>query len=665
MNPFYAVWLACSGAVAALAAGVAWRRRSAPGAWALCILMLSLTVWSVTYAIYWLSSAPGRNLWLQATYLGAVTAPVAFFVLALFFSGRGGTWRRDAYLFLAVIPVLTLLLMWTDPWHGLFHGSHPLSDDGMIFSGGPWFYVNVVYSYGLMLAGAILLGSAYVHAQDFYRRQMRVMLAGALLPWVVNILMLFGWNPLPGLDLTPIAFTATGLLITYGFFGYRLMDLVPVARDVLVETLDEGLLVLDMQGRVVDINVRALALASPMDNPIGKPVGEVFSRWRELIEKYNRMEARFPLQLTEPPYSHLDISVLPLKDRQGRALGRLVTWRDITEEKKIEENLRIFRHALEQSPLSILITDAEGIIEYVNRRFTEITGYTLADVTGKTPRILKSGETSEGAYRQLWETIKRGDVYETEVLNRKKDGGSFWAHELIAPVLDAHGKVYRFISMQQDITERRRTDSELRLMNTRLQMQLMEIEHLHDQLREEAIRDSLTRLFNRRYMEETLDREISRADREPSSISVVMMDVDRFKSINDAHGHQAGDTVLQTLGTLLLENTRISDIACRYGGDEMVVVMPGATLLQAAQRAEEWRAAFSMLEFSLGEARVKTTLSFGIASFPEHAGNPNQLLSAADRALYRAKIERNCVVLYAPEMRANHTLDVEEDHAGD
>ena len=219
MNPFYAVWLACSGAVAALAAGVAWRRRSAPGAWALCILMLSLTVWSVTYAIYWLSSAPGRNLWLQATYLGAVTAPVAFFVLALFFSGRGGTWRRDAYLFLAVIPVLTLLLMWTDPWHGLFHGSHPLSDDGMIFSGGPWFYVNVVYSYGLMLAGAILLGSAYVHAQDFYRRQMRVMLAGALLPWVVNILMLFGWNPLPGLDLTPIAFTATGLLITYGFFG--------------------------------------------------------------------------------------------------------------------------------------------------------------------------------------------------------------------------------------------------------------------------------------------------------------------------------------------------------------------------------------------------------------------------------------------------------------
>ena len=661
MNFLYAVWLTVSGGLAMWMALLAWRRRSAPGAWALFTLMLSLIVWSFTYAVYWLSSAvEARAFWLRMTYFGAATAPVEFFVLVLFFVGRGGRLKRNTYLLLAIIPALTLLFLWTDPYHGLFFGANPNRDASMVFIGGPWFYIFIAFSYGLMLAGGVLLGRAYLYSPVFYRRQTRVMLAGGLFPWAVNILMLIGWNPLPGLDLTPIAFTGTGLFFIYGFFGYRLMDLVPVARDVLVETLEDGIVVVDLQDRVVDLNASAMTLASPMESPIGKPLMEVFSRWKEVIEKYNLPEARFYLQLPEYPFSHLDIRILPLKDRSGRTLGRLITWRDVSEEKKVEENLRIFRHALEQSPSSIIITDPSGRIEYVNYQFTNITGYVLEDVRGKTPRILKSGETFEDVYSRMWERIKEGETWKGEILNRRKNGEQYWAYELIAPVLDANGQVSHFISIQQDITERKHTESELRLMNTRLQLQLMEIEHLHDQLREEAIRDSLTRLFNRRYMEETLDREISRADRKPGSISVVMMDVDLFKSINDTYGHQAGDTVLQTLGTLLLENTRISDIACRYGGDEMVVVMPGASLQDAAHRAEEWRAAFSLLEFSLGDERVKTTLSLGIASFPDHTRVPNELLGAADKALYRAKSKRNCVEIYNPSMlNQNHPSEWE------
>jgi diguanylate cyclase (GGDEF)-like protein len=158
----------------------------------------------------------------------------------------------------------------------------------------------------------------------------------------------------------------------------------------------------------------------------------------------------------------------------------------------------------------------------------------------------------------------------------------------------------------------------------------------------------LTRLFNRRYMEETLAREISRAQREPQSISVVMMDVDRFKSINDRYGHQAGDMVLQNLGKMLMENTRMSDIACRYGGDEMLVVMPGATEEAAIARAEEWRLNFSLMEFSAGDGTIRTTLSLGVACFPEQAQNPSDLLNASDKALYWAKINRNQVQMYNP-----------------
>jgi diguanylate cyclase (GGDEF)-like protein/PAS domain S-box-containing protein len=586
---------------------------------------------------------------------------VAFFAFVMIYLGHGEALKRTTFLILSIVPILTLMFMWVAPLQGLFYGSNPPSGSSMIFSGGPWFYIFVIYSYGLMMVGVVLLARAYLNSPAFYQRQTRLILVGALLPWVTNILMLTGWKPLPGLDVTPIAFTVTGLLFAYAIFGYRLMDLVPVARDALVENMDEGIVVIDLQARVVDINSRALMLASSRESPIGRPLGEVFSYWKNLIEEHSAPNAHFQMQLPEPPYSHLDVRLLPLSDKHGHYLGHLVIWRDVTEQAKVEENLRIFRHTMEQSPSAIIITDSEGHIEYVNRHFTAITGYTFEDVRGKTPRIMKSGETSKGVYEQLWNTIKRGETWTGELLNRKKDGDSYWAQQLIAPVTDPSGHVIRFVAMQQDITERKHAEAELRIMNTRLQVQLMEIEHLHEQLREEAIRDSLTRLFNRRYMEESLEREISRTDRDPWPISVVMMDVDLFKTINDTYGHQAGDTVLQTLGTFLLENTRISDIACRYGGDEMVVVMPGASMEAAAHRAEEWRSAFSLLEFSLGDVLVKTTLSFGIATFPTHAKSPNELLGAADRALYRAKIRRNCAEIYEETMNNHHPV-TEKEH---
>jgi len=267
--------------------------------------------------------------------------------------------------------------------------------------------------------------------------------------------------------------------------------------------------------------------------------------------------------------------------------------------------------------------------------------------------VLKSGETPSGTYDNLWQTIKASQVWEGEILNRKKNGELYWVNELIAPVLDGNGAATHFVAMQQDITGRKHTEAELRVLNTNLQVKLTEIETLHDQLREEAIRDGLTRLFNRRYMEETLEREVSRVERDPQPISVVMMDVDLFKSINDTFGHQAGDAVLQTLGTMLLENTRISDIACRFGGDEMVVVMPGASMDVAIARAEEWRAAFSQMTFTFGEEKINTTLSLGAASFPDQARSPNELLTAADKALYWAKVKRNHVVRYDPALMAH------------
>ena len=198
----------------------------------------------------------------------------------------------------------------------------------------------------------------------------------------------------------------------------------------------------------------------------------------------------------------------------------------------------------------------------------------------------------------------------------------------------------------RELAERRRAEEELRDANERLKGQLSEIEALQARLRDQAIRDPLTGLFNRRYLTETLQRELARCARETRPLAVVMLDVDHFKALNDAFGHETGDRMLQAVGGFLGDETRHGDVACRFGGEEFVVVLPGASAQAAAARAQVWRSAFERLQVSHQGHDVGVTLSMGVAEYPAHAASADDLLRAADVALYEAKRQgRNRVVL--------------------
>jgi diguanylate cyclase (GGDEF)-like protein len=200
---------------------------------------------------------------------------------------------------------------------------------------------------------------------------------------------------------------------------------------------------------------------------------------------------------------------------------------------------------------------------------------------------------------------------------------------------------------QKELRERGRAEDELRKVNDQLHSHIDEIETLQTKLREQAVRDPLTGLFNRRYLEETLDRELYRAEREEEPVSVVMIDIDHFKNVNDTYGHKAGDMVLQALGHLLLTHTRRGDVACRYGGEEFIIIMPSASLVAAYERAEQWRLAFAQLDINDEGQQVQATLSIGIAQFPQHGSDINTLLRAADEALYASKAAgRNRVAVF-------------------
>lgn len=183
----------------------------------------------------------------------------------------------------------------------------------------------------------------------------------------------------------------------------------------------------------------------------------------------------------------------------------------------------------------------------------------------------------------------------------------------------------------------RKRESELLGANTTLLRQLNEIDGLQLQLREQATRDSLTGLYNRRYLDGTLERELARCQRDDQPLALMMIDIDHFKRINDTYGHPAGDEVLRRVGALLASAARAGDVACRYGGEEFVLLLPTMTTTIARERAEALRTAFAAITVEFGDARVQATLSIGIAVFPGHGSAAADLLRRADEALYRAK----------------------------
>jgi diguanylate cyclase (GGDEF)-like protein len=215
------------------------------------------------------------------------------------------------------------------------------------------------------------------------------------------------------------------------------------------------------------------------------------------------------------------------------------------------------------------------------------------------------------------------------------------------PLIPRRNQSSGVLMLLRDITDRTQAEVALQAANARLQAQLAENLILQERLREEVIRDPVTHLYNRRFLQETLFRELAHAGREGLPLAVVMLDVDHFKRLNDQYGHQAGDMVLQALAELLLNTTRGEDVVCRYGGEEFAVVLPGASLSNAMRRAEEWRADFERLQVPCAALSLSATFSAGVADFPAAGRSGDDLLGAADQALYIAKrAGRNRVVAW-------------------
>ncbi|RBY90669.1 diguanylate cyclase [Blastococcus sp. TF02A-26] len=524
---------ACAALVAVLTATLAWRRRArTPAATALAAAMAGTAVWSTADAVvYGIDAEVVRTVYPSVLMAGAGLVVASVWVLTRVVSDPSWRLTRRTAALLAVVPVLVVTTATVPATHELVldgADSGPVVDVAF----GPVFLANAAYSY-------VVLGVAYARlvrrwraTAGIFRRQVRVLLLTSLLATVGNVVTIAAQGEDGRIDVTPLFFLLTGLVDCWAIFRLGLLQVVPVARDRVVDTLPDAVLVVDPEGRVLDLNpaaVRLLERTRPggSDGILGRVLHEIAGPEAVALGRVTDEDGHRVAEVA--PGVWLDVRASAISDPRGRALGRIVVVRDVSE----EQGRRL-------------------AVEELNRQLAE---------------------------------------------------------------------------------------------------QVEEIERLRAALAEEAVRDPLTGLHNRRHLDRVLDRA-PLAPLDPAPVSVLVVDVDHFKTVNDRFGHATGDQVLQAIAGVLTGAARAGDTVARFGGEEFVVVLPGVGRHEAAERAELIRGRCAALRHDGPDGALGVTVSVGVATAPDDGTGPAALLSAADRAVYAAKAAGRDRVVQSPGLAA-------------
>jgi PAS domain S-box-containing protein len=321
--------------------GYIWCRYRSPLGRTGSITILSSTGWIFTSVLSMAGGdLPTKIFWAKMQYPGIVVLPVAWFIFAVLYTGREKWLTRRALMGLTVIPGITLVLALTNEYHGLIWSSMVMNTTGPFTilqeTYGIWLWAFIAYAYVLLLSGIVLFVYQIITcSRSLYRQQTSFLLVGAAIPWVASALASFGLNPFPHLDLTLVALTATNLVVAFNIFHFRLGDVVPLAREIVMESMNDSVIILDTKNNIVDANLSARQLMGTTTSCIGHPIKEVWPEWssKELTD-FTEGGKEIVLHNGQRIY---DVNVSPLADWLGRTISRVVVLRDVTDRKRSEK----------------------------------------------------------------------------------------------------------------------------------------------------------------------------------------------------------------------------------------------------------------------------------------------------------------------------------------
>jgi diguanylate cyclase (GGDEF)-like protein/PAS domain S-box-containing protein len=610
-------------------AAYAFTRRSVVGARVFAVLMLALCVWSVFYGVELVClNLEGMLACAAMEYLGIATLPVLWLILTLLYTGQEKWVTRRNVGLLFVIPAITIAMVATNQWHHLYYSAAGVDTSGpfpmIALTRGPWFWVHTVYSYTALLTVTYLLIKRLGKLGTVFRSQVIAMLVGMSVPWTVSILYVgFGWTLFGHVDPTPFAFTVTGVIIAWGMFRYGLFDIAPMAHDVVVDSIDDAIVVLDRQNRIVEYNKAAHRTFGLSQSNIGQSAAIVLKGWPELLQLLHLDEpARIEILFErEDSKSYYEASAHTVTDRHKHIIGNVILLHDTTGRKRVEEALRAseekFRQLIENSHDIIYTLTPEGVFTFVSPAWTTLLGHPVDEVAGHAFQPFVHPDDLAGCMTWLQKVIETGQRQEgVEYRVRHVDGSWRWHTSSAVPLRDEAGTVVGFEGTARDITERR-------------QMQ--------QKLEEMATHDFLTGLPNRVLLLDRFNIAAALAHRNKARLAVMSLDLDKFKTINDTLGHDAGDQVLKAVSTRLTGIIRASDTLARVGGDEFILVMMETKRMEdSTDIARKILAAFKE-PWMVDGHELHLSTSIGIAIYPKDAEDMETLTKQSDAAMYYSK----------------------------
>jgi PAS domain S-box-containing protein len=484
-STLYILPLVASAILGGFVAYYAWQRRvTASGGRALSLLSLACAEWSLGYAL----EIAGTDLstkvfWGKMQYIGIVAVPLLWIIFAYSYATKGTRMTRRTVSLLSIVPLITLPLAFTTESHGLIWKDIQIQTVGnfsaLEVTHGSWFWIYWFHAYVLLLLGTIFVLRSFNRTRGVFRRQNTILLIAVLIPWVANVLYVSGLSPVPNLDITPFAFTISIGLFAWGISNLKLVNLAPVARDLVVEKMRDGMIVLDAQGNIVDINPavqKALGLSA--SEAIGQSAKDLFHAWPSLVEQYeNTLEAQDEIDLSEgESQTWYELRMSPLVDNQDRLLGRVVTVRDITEKKRTEGALRLseekYRNIYENVADVIYETDNQGHLISISPSVIKQGGYQPEELIGRHVReFFVFPEQYAALDKQIME---HGAVNDFEALLRKKDGSTTFISITSHIIFDANGQGIATEGVLRDIKERKQAEERIRQMNAELENRVIE-----------------------------------------------------------------------------------------------------------------------------------------------------------------------------------------------
>jgi diguanylate cyclase (GGDEF)-like protein len=654
-------------AINAVTAVVSWKRRSVTTSGQYFALsMMGLTLWTLA-AGFGYAAVPLqlKIIFAKIDAIGYNSAIALLFLFVMYFGGFE-KWADDKRLRLVIflIPISNLALILTNEWHGwVWQAFTPTGNNIVVFEHGPGFVWIAITGYVISLSIMTILWIAMRSGSEISRRQARLLLAACIFPIVANIVYLYGIEGEEGVDWSSITFSVTGLLFLWTLYGERLFDLVPIARDRLISGLSDGMIVIDMQYRIIDINeVAASMLKSSVERLAGKTLRDAMPDFQSLSGHVSDQEIIIQLETNGVENQYFEIQISPLFDKRSLIVGHLLMFHDITRRKKLDEaeyEQRTLAEALSNSAAALNSTlKFDDVLDRIEENVGRVVkldsvGIILLDKTRKIAKLV--------GYRDIHNQAVEGDgiqfsISQTRNLQEMLQTGkpviigdtnayegwvpmemSEWIRSYLGVPITVKEEIIGFLSLAS-ASLNAFTLSDARRLQAFVHHAAIAIDNaqLYEELKKLAVTDPLTGIYNRTFFETELARmELGR----DFPVSVIIGDLDNLKATNDLYGHRAGDELIKIVARTLQETFRASDIIARIGGDEFAVLLPNTDLETAEQMLLRVRAKLD--EQNAAYLEMPVQLSLGVSTAVQ--GKLMEAYSIADQLMYKDKAVRKSI----------------------